>query len=164
MVKKCAVKGAGLQRVQLPPGNWFAPPGSNRNDGGGNKTVVTKKTRSEFIRPWSRTWNGVVGEGCHKGLWKFQNETTRSGHCFTSRLLERRLFTTKLSERGYSHDHVPGERIVPGSTVAGRIVLWTRVVRDDCSQDRRGRAALQRRVVPAKSRALAPRSTWTDVY
>ena len=22
----CAVKGAGLQRVQLPPGNWFAPP------------------------------------------------------------------------------------------------------------------------------------------
>jgi hypothetical protein len=23
----CAVKGVGLQRVQLPPGNWFAPPG-----------------------------------------------------------------------------------------------------------------------------------------
>jgi hypothetical protein len=21
------VKGAGLQRVQLPPGNWFVPPG-----------------------------------------------------------------------------------------------------------------------------------------
>jgi hypothetical protein len=21
------VKGAGLQRVKLPPGNWFAPPG-----------------------------------------------------------------------------------------------------------------------------------------
>jgi hypothetical protein len=24
-----------LQRVQLPPGNWFAPPGNNRSDGGG---------------------------------------------------------------------------------------------------------------------------------
>jgi hypothetical protein len=27
LVKKCAVKGAGLQRVQVPPLNWFAPPG-----------------------------------------------------------------------------------------------------------------------------------------
>jgi hypothetical protein len=27
LTEKCAVKGAGLQRVQLPPGNWFAPPG-----------------------------------------------------------------------------------------------------------------------------------------
>jgi hypothetical protein len=25
--------------VQLPPGNWFAPPGSNRSGSGGNKTV-----------------------------------------------------------------------------------------------------------------------------
>ena len=39
LTKECAVKGAGLQRVQLPPGNWFAPPGSNRNGGGGNKAV-----------------------------------------------------------------------------------------------------------------------------
>ena len=37
--KQCAVKGAGLQRVQLPPGNWFAPPGSNRGGSGGNKAV-----------------------------------------------------------------------------------------------------------------------------
>jgi len=37
--KQCAVKGAGLQRVRLPPGNWFAPPGSNRNGGGGNEAV-----------------------------------------------------------------------------------------------------------------------------
>src|ERR1700674_4345229 len=35
----CAVKGAGLQRVQLPPGNWFAPPGSNRSGSGGNEAV-----------------------------------------------------------------------------------------------------------------------------
>ena len=35
----CAVKGAGLQRVKLPPGNWFAPSGSNRNGGGGNEAV-----------------------------------------------------------------------------------------------------------------------------
>ena len=39
MLKQCAVKGAGLQRVQLPPGNWFAPPGSNRDGSGGNKAV-----------------------------------------------------------------------------------------------------------------------------
>jgi hypothetical protein len=31
--------GAGLQRVQLPPGNWFAPPGSNRSGSGGNEAV-----------------------------------------------------------------------------------------------------------------------------
>ena len=37
--KQCAVKGAGHQRVQLPPGNWFAPPGSNRGGSGGNKAV-----------------------------------------------------------------------------------------------------------------------------
>jgi hypothetical protein len=30
----CAVKGAGPQRVQIPPRNWFAPAGSNRNSGG----------------------------------------------------------------------------------------------------------------------------------
>ncbi len=39
LAKQCAVKGAGLQRVQLPPGNWFAPPGNNRNGGGGNEAV-----------------------------------------------------------------------------------------------------------------------------
>jgi hypothetical protein len=26
---KCAVKGACLQRMHLPPGNWFAPPVNN---------------------------------------------------------------------------------------------------------------------------------------
>jgi hypothetical protein len=26
LAQQCAVKGAGLQRVKLPPGNWFAPP------------------------------------------------------------------------------------------------------------------------------------------
>jgi len=37
--QQCAVKGAGLQWVHLPPGNWFAPPGSNRSGGEGNQTV-----------------------------------------------------------------------------------------------------------------------------
>ena len=32
-------KGTGLQRVQLPPGNWFAPPGRNRQDCRGNEAV-----------------------------------------------------------------------------------------------------------------------------
>ena len=39
LAKKCAVKGAGLQRVQLPPGNWFVPPGSNRDGSRGNEAV-----------------------------------------------------------------------------------------------------------------------------
>jgi hypothetical protein len=37
LAKQCAVKGAGLQRVQIPPGNLFAPPGSNRSGGRGEK-------------------------------------------------------------------------------------------------------------------------------
>ena len=35
----CAVKGAGPQWVQLPPGNWFAPSGSNRSSGRGNEVA-----------------------------------------------------------------------------------------------------------------------------
>ena len=35
----CAVKGTGQQTVQVPPGNWIAPPGSNRSGGGGNEAV-----------------------------------------------------------------------------------------------------------------------------
>src|SRR4051794_5478070 len=31
-------KGVDLQWVQFPPGNWVAPAGSNRSDGGGNET------------------------------------------------------------------------------------------------------------------------------
>jgi len=31
LTKKCAVKGAGLRRVQLQPGNWCAPPDGNRS-------------------------------------------------------------------------------------------------------------------------------------
>ena len=35
----CAVKGAGPQWVQIPPGNWIAPPGSNRRSRGGNESA-----------------------------------------------------------------------------------------------------------------------------
>jgi hypothetical protein len=35
----CAVKGAGQQWVQVPPGNWIVPPGSNRSDGRGDEAV-----------------------------------------------------------------------------------------------------------------------------
>ena len=35
----CAVKSAGLLRVQVPPESWFAPLGSNRSGGGGNETA-----------------------------------------------------------------------------------------------------------------------------
>ena len=44
--KNWAVKGAGLRRVQLPPGNWFAPPRrSNRGGSGGNKAVGASMER-----------------------------------------------------------------------------------------------------------------------
>ena len=36
---QCAVKGTGPQRGRNPPGNWIAPPGSNRSGGGGNKAA-----------------------------------------------------------------------------------------------------------------------------
>ena len=35
----CAVKGGDPQRELNPPGNWFAPPGSNRSSGGGNEAA-----------------------------------------------------------------------------------------------------------------------------
>jgi hypothetical protein len=38
-VYQCAVKGAGQQWVKFPPGNWFAPPGSNRSSRGGNEAA-----------------------------------------------------------------------------------------------------------------------------
>src|SRR5215472_222928 len=34
----CVVKGGGPQRGN-PPGNWFAPPGSNQSSSGGNETA-----------------------------------------------------------------------------------------------------------------------------
>jgi len=36
---RCAVIGVSPQWVQVPPGNWFVPPGSSRSSGGGNKTA-----------------------------------------------------------------------------------------------------------------------------
>ena len=33
------MKGAGLQWERIPPGNWFAPPGSNRSSGRGNEAA-----------------------------------------------------------------------------------------------------------------------------
>jgi hypothetical protein len=38
-VTGCAVKGGGPQRELNPPGNWFAPPGSNQSSSGGNETA-----------------------------------------------------------------------------------------------------------------------------
>jgi hypothetical protein len=38
-VSGCAVKGGGPQRGISPPGNWFAPPGSNQSSSGGNETA-----------------------------------------------------------------------------------------------------------------------------
>ena len=44
----CAVKGAGSLRVKVPPGNWFAPPGSNRSGGGGNEAVGASGVKGRF--------------------------------------------------------------------------------------------------------------------
>jgi len=42
----CAVKGAGPQRELDPPGNWFAPPGSNQSSSGGNETAEASGVES----------------------------------------------------------------------------------------------------------------------
>jgi hypothetical protein len=36
---QCAVKRRWSTAGKVPPGNWFAPPGSNRSSGGGNETA-----------------------------------------------------------------------------------------------------------------------------
>jgi hypothetical protein len=51
LAKKCAVKGAGLQRVQFPPGNLFAPPGSNRSGSGGNEAVGAFDGKGRLATP-----------------------------------------------------------------------------------------------------------------
>ena len=42
----CAVKGGGPQREINPPGNWFAPPGSNQSSSGGNETAEASGAKS----------------------------------------------------------------------------------------------------------------------
>ena len=42
----CAVKGGGPQRELDPPGNWFAPPGSNQSSSGGNETAEASGVES----------------------------------------------------------------------------------------------------------------------
>ena len=44
LVSVCAVKGFGFPGVTMPPGNWVAPAGSYRSDGGGNETVGAFET------------------------------------------------------------------------------------------------------------------------
>src|SRR5215470_9534283 len=36
---RCAVKSASPQRVRVPPGSWFAPPGSNQSGDRGDEVV-----------------------------------------------------------------------------------------------------------------------------
>src|ERR1700733_11912692 len=51
---QCAVKGAGPQWLQVPPGNWIAPPGCNRSGGGANRRaelagyITIRSTRTDF--------------------------------------------------------------------------------------------------------------------
>ena len=47
-------KGVGLQWVQLPPGNWFAPAGSSRSGGGGNEAVEAFDVKDRSGGPASR--------------------------------------------------------------------------------------------------------------
>ena len=41
----CAVKAFSPQWVQVAPGNWFVPPGSNRSSGGCNKAAEASGRR-----------------------------------------------------------------------------------------------------------------------
>ena len=38
-ISRAPWNGAGQQWVQVPPGNWIAPPGSNRRSGGGDEAA-----------------------------------------------------------------------------------------------------------------------------
>jgi len=49
VTQECAAKGAGLQRVQLPPQNWFALHGSVRCDG-------------DFVQIAATPITGLLGE------------------------------------------------------------------------------------------------------
>src|SRR3954453_23588392 len=40
----CAVESVVLQWVQIPPGNWVAPAGSYRSEGGGNEATGAFET------------------------------------------------------------------------------------------------------------------------
>jgi hypothetical protein len=46
----CAVKGAGPQWGKTPPGNWFAPPGSNRSRSGGDEAAGASGVEGRFRR------------------------------------------------------------------------------------------------------------------
>jgi len=46
----CAVKGAGPQREGIPPGNGFAPPGSNRSSSGGDEAAEASCVEGRFRR------------------------------------------------------------------------------------------------------------------
>jgi hypothetical protein len=41
-------KGGGPQRVEGPPGNWFAPPGSNRSSSGGNEAAEASDVEGRY--------------------------------------------------------------------------------------------------------------------
>ena len=36
--------------LKVPPGNWFAPPGSNRSSGGGNEAAEASDVEGRFRR------------------------------------------------------------------------------------------------------------------
>jgi signal peptidase I len=45
MVRVRREKPFGPQRVQVPPGNWFAPPASSRSSGKGNKAAEASECK-----------------------------------------------------------------------------------------------------------------------
>jgi hypothetical protein len=52
-------KGAESLRVQVPPGNWVAPAGSNRSGSGGNETAEAFGARGRLGRPREQTGRNV---------------------------------------------------------------------------------------------------------
>jgi len=47
-VLACAVKKALVHSGVVPPGNWFAPPGSNRSSSGGNEAAEASGVEGRF--------------------------------------------------------------------------------------------------------------------
>ena len=50
-VLMCAVNGTGQQWVQVPPGNWIAPPGSSWSSREGNETAEVFGVEGRTRRP-----------------------------------------------------------------------------------------------------------------
>jgi hypothetical protein len=59
-------KGGGLQRVEASPGNWFAPPSSNRSSSGGKEAAEASGVEGRYERTSSIKPVEVLATACRQ--------------------------------------------------------------------------------------------------